>query len=105
MRSSNSFHPEFPVGISGFETPSPIDFICVFVKVPLIVDSMFVHILLFHSAFGLVRAETSFELEYANFISSLGMDLTSRLGLHIDSVEIHIMPFVVLFVLSLPHVE
>ena len=104
MRSSDSFHPEFPIGISGFKTPMPINFVGVGVDIPLVVDGMFVHVLLFDSALGLVRTETSFELKDADLVSSLSLDLTSGAGLHIDGVEIHIVPFVILFVLSLPHI-
>ena len=83
----------------------PINFIGVGVDIPLIVDGMFVHVLLFDSALGLVRAETSFELKDADLVSSLSLDLTSGAGLHIYGVEIHIVPFVILFVLSLPHCD
>jgi hypothetical protein len=105
MSRSFSFHSKAAVRVTGFEPPCAVDLSDLRIKLSMVEDLMLPNVLLVDTALEIEETETALELEFTHLVRTLAIDDASRLAVHVEIREIHLVPISILLVLGLPRHE
>lgn len=98
---SNSFHQELPVDIVRLITPTSFNSTRLVIENTSIV--YLIRLIIFYHIE--VRTKSTLKSKFPILIMTGSHNLSPRVGLNINFIKIHIVPLVMVFKLSLPHLQ